>query len=170
MFFLLYYEKYRDFRKDYPVHRYLDYLISEQLSISTEFWEILDFIFATSFGSAIFEYYKNKNSSIIAQKILEGLKISTNAVKALIPNADYTQKDAVPIMSHIYWGFPIVVVREFGAQLGKITWALGQPNSNEAENLPQYLYEEFREQVLLTINKKLKLLKEDCSFYFQNAL
>lgn len=162
LIFLLHYDKYQDFRKDYPIHRYLDHLISEQLIISTEFWEMLDLIFATSFSSAISEYLKNKNSRIIAQKILEALKASTNAVKALIsPNTDYTQEEAISIMSHIYLGFPIVIVREFGAQLGMITGALGLPKPDEAENLPQSWYEEFGESVLLTINKQLKLLRED---------
>ena len=58
-------------------------------------------------------------------------------------------------------GFPIVIVREFGAQLGMITGALGLPKPDEAENLPQSWYEEFSESVLLTINKQLKLLRED---------
>lgn len=79
--FLPHYDKYRDFRKDYPVHRYLNHLISEQLVISTEFWEILDFIFATSFSCTTSEYSKNRNPSIIAQKILEKLKVSTNELK-----------------------------------------------------------------------------------------
>lgn len=123
---------------------------------------MLDLIFATSFSSAISEYFKNKNSRIIAQKILEALKASTNAVKALIsPNTDYTQEEAISIMSHIYLGFPIVIVCEFGAQLGMITGALGLSKPDEAENLPQSWYEEFGESVLLTINKQLKLLRED---------
>lgn len=77
------------------------------------------------------------------------------------PNTDYTQEEAISIMSHIYLGFPIVIVREFGAQLGMITGALGLPKPDEAENLPQSWYEEFGESVLLTINKQLKLLRED---------
>ena len=136
-------------------------MISEQFVISTEFWEILDFVFATSFSTAVSEYFKNKSSSIILQKILEGLKVSTNTIKVLIPNKDYIQEDAISIMSHIYLGFSTVIVREFGAQLGTITGALGLPKPNEAENLPQSWYEEFRELVLLTINKRLKLLRED---------
>lgn len=158
---LLHYDKYVNFRKDYPIYRYLNHLISEHFVISVEFWEILDFIFATSFSLAISEYFKDKNSSTIAQKILEGLKVSTNAIDVLIPDADYRQKEAISIMSHIYLEFPIVIVREFGAQLGMITGALGLPKPNEAENLPEAWYEEFREQVLVTINKKLKLLIGD---------
>ena len=77
------------------------------------------------------------------------------------PNTDYTQEEAISIMSHIYLGFPIVIVREFGVQLGMITGALGLPKPDEAENLPQSWYEEFGESVLLTINKQLKLLRED---------
>lgn len=159
--FLLHYDKYQDFRKDYPTYRYLNHLIFEQFVISTEFWEILDFIFATSFSIAISEYFKNKNSSIIAQKILEELKTSVNAIKILIPDTNYTQEDSISIMSHIYLGFPTIIMREFGAQLGIITGAFGLPKPNEAENLPQYWYEEFNELVLLTLNKKLKLIRED---------
>ncbi len=159
--FLLHYDKYQDFRKDYPIHRYLDHLISELFVVSTEFWEILDLIFATSFSSAVFEYYKNKNSNIIAQKILERLMLSPNAITELIPDADYRQEEAISLMSHIYLGFPTIIVREFGAQIGMITGALGLEKPSEADSLPEPWYDNLCEKILLTTNKKLKLLRED---------
>ncbi len=159
--FLLHYNKYQDFRKDYPIHRYLDHLISELFVISSEFWEILDLIFATSFSNAISEYLKNKSPKILSQKILEGLEKSPCAIKELFPDTDYTQEEAISLMSHIYLGFPTVIVREFGAQIGMITGALGLERPSEADSLPEPWYNNFCEQTLLVINKKLKLLRED---------
>ncbi|PKP03858.1 MAG: hypothetical protein CVU11_07030 [Bacteroidetes bacterium HGW-Bacteroidetes-6] len=161
LIFLLHYDKYQGFRKDYPIHRYLDHLISELFVVSTEFWEILDLIFATSFSSAVFEYYKNKNSNVIAQKILEGLMLSPDAIEELIPNTNYAQDEAISLMSHIYLGFSTIIVREFGAQTGMITGALGLEKPDEADSLPQPWYDDLKEKVLLVANGKLKLLKED---------
>ena len=159
--FLLHYEEYQDFRKDYSIHRYLDHLISELFVISAKFWEILDLIFATSFSSAVSEYYKNKNSSLIARKILDGLAQSPCAIRELFPDADYAQEEAISLMSHIYLWFSTVIVREFGAQIGVITGALGLKKPSEADSLPQPWYDDLCEKILLTTNKKLKLLRED---------
>ena len=159
--FLLHYDKYQDFRKDYPIYRYLDHLISELFVISTEFWEILNLIFATSFSNAISEYYKNKNSNIIAKNILKGLALSPCAIKVLFPDTDYAQNEAISLMSHIYLGFPTIIVREFGTQIGMITGALDLEKPSEAVNLPEPWYDKLCEQILLVTNRKLKLLRED---------
>lgn len=159
--FLFYYDKYQDFRKEYSIHRYLDHLISELFVISTEFWEVLDLIFATSFSSAVFEYYRNKSSSIIAQKVLEELMLAPNAINVLMEDADYSQDEAISLMAHIYLGFPTIIVREFGAQTGMITGALGLEKPMETDGLPKPWYDNICEQTLLTTNKKLQLLRKD---------
>jgi tetratricopeptide (TPR) repeat protein len=159
--FLLHYDKYLNFRKDYPIHRYLHHLISDLFVISTKFLEVIDLIFATSFSDTISEYFRSKNSEIITQKILAGLILSPNTIKELIPDDDYSQEEAISLMSHIYLGFPTIIVRELGAQTGMITGTLGLEKPGEADTLPQPWYDDLCEQTLLTINRKLKLLRED---------
>lgn len=159
--FLPYYNRYLSFRNDYPIHRYLDHLISELFVISTEFWEILDLIFATSFSNAITEYVNNKDSNAIANRILEELAFSPCVIKELFPDRDYKQDEAISLMSYVYLGFPSIIVREFGAQIGMITGLFGLEKPDEADNLPQSWYDNLCEQTLLTINRKLKLLRED---------
>lgn len=159
--FLLYYDRYLEFRHTYPIHRYLDHLISEFYIISSKFWELLDLIFAKSFSTAISEYFKSKDSNIIAQNILDELIYSANILKMIFSGSDFTQEDAIAIMTHIYLNFPTLIVREFGAQIGIITGSLGLEKPDSADNLPEVWLDNLREQVLIVINRKLKLLKEE---------
>lgn len=159
--FLLHYDRYLELRRTHSIHRYVDHLISELYVISSEFWELLDLIFATSFSYAISEYFQRKDSEIIAQDILDGLIHSTKVITKLIPDSDYLQEDAISIISHIYLEFPNVIVREFGVQIGIITGALGLEKPDIVDNLPESWFDKLREQVLIEVNRKLKLLKEE---------
>jgi tetratricopeptide (TPR) repeat protein len=159
--FLLHYDRYLEFRHIYPIHRYLDHLISELYIISSEFWELLDLIFAKSFSKAISEYFKSKDSNIIAHSILDELIFSVSILKMIFPDSNFTQKDAIEIITHIYLDFPTVIIREFGAQVGIITGSLGLEKPGSADNLPEVWFDNLRERVLIEINRKLKLLKEE---------
>ncbi|ANI89689.1 hypothetical protein A9P82_10550 [Arachidicoccus ginsenosidimutans] len=159
--FLLHYDRYLEFRKNYPIHRYLDHIISELYTISTEFWEILDLIFAKSFSDAISAYSKSKNSNIIAQSILDMLILAPQCLNVLFPESNHTQKDSIAIMSHIYLDFPTIIIREFGLQLGMIAGEFGLEKPNSAKNLPEIWYDKLRENTLMEINRKLKLLREE---------
>lgn len=159
--FLLHYDRYLDLRKNYPIHRYLDHLITELFVISSEFWELLDLIFASSFSKAIIENAKSKDSNLITQGLLDGLTHSIKLINELIPDSNYSQEGSISLMSQYYLGYTALVVREYGVQIGTITGALGLDKPDSAENLPQPWHDNFSEQVLLNINRKLKLLKED---------
>jgi tetratricopeptide (TPR) repeat protein len=159
--FLLHYDRYLGLRQSHSIHRYVDHLISKLYVISSDFWEVLDFIFATSFSFTVSEYFHNKDSNVIAQNILDGLIHSPKAIIKLIPDSNYLKEDAISIMSHIFIEFPNVVVREFGVQIGTITGALGLEKPNIDENLPESWFDKLSEQVLLELNRKLKLLKDD---------
>lgn len=159
--FLLHYDRYLDLRKNYPIHRYLDHLITELFVISSEFWELLDLIFASSFSKAILESVKSKDSNLISQGLLDGLIHSVKLINELIPNSSYSQEESISLMSQYYLGYTTLVVREYGVQIGTITGALGLEKPNSVESLPQPWHDNFSEQVLLNINRKLKLLKED---------
>jgi hypothetical protein len=145
----------------YSIYRYIDHLISELFIVSSEFWELLDLIFARSFSYAISEYFKSKNPSVIANAILEVLISSTSTLRILFPDSELSQEDAIAIMAHIYLEFPNVIVREFGAEVGMIAGSLGLEEPDSAESLTEARFDDIREKTLIEINRKLKLLKEE---------
>lgn len=159
--FLLHYDRYLEFRNTYPIQRYLDHLISELFVISSEFWELLDLIFAKSFSSAISEYSISKNPNTIANSILEALTFTPNSLRIIFSDSEIALKDAISIMTHIYLDFPTVIIREFGVQFGMINGSLGLEKPDSAENLPEVWYNKMRERTLIEINRRLKLLKEE---------
>jgi hypothetical protein len=122
---------------------------------------VLDLIFATSFSFAVSEYFHNKDSNVISQNILDGLIHSPNAIIKLIPDYNYIKEDAISIMSHVFVEFPNIIVREFGVQLGTITGALELKEPNIDKNLPESWFNNLREEVLVELNRNLKLLKDD---------
>ncbi|SDG35853.1 tetratricopeptide repeat protein [Epilithonimonas hungarica] len=150
--FLLHYDKYLTLRQTYPLSRYLNHLISPNHSISSEFYEIMDLIFAKSFSDAIEEYYKAGNMKLIGEEILNGLSFLPNAIFELIPNEEYTQDEAVAIMAHTYLEYPNIAVCELGIQIGLITGNFGLEKVDPADILSDSWYEEFRENTLIYIN------------------
>jgi len=159
--FLLHYNKYLDFRNSHSIYRYSDHLISELFVVSIEFWEILDFIFAKSFSNAITKYLKNKDSAIITQTILNDLGIATKAIRMIFPDTDFPQEEAIKIMAHVCAEFPIIIIREFGAQAGMITGSIGIDKPTPETELSEEWFGKLHEQSLIEMNRKLKLLKED---------
>ncbi|MCZ4696437.1 DUF4365 domain-containing protein [Ancylomarina euxinus] len=159
--FLLHYDKYLEFRNNYPILRYLDHLISELYIIPSEFWEILDFVFAKSYSNAISKYFKNMDSNIICNSILGDLEVSTNIIKMILPESVFPQEEAINIMAHVCAEFPTIVIREFGAQTGMLAGLLSLEKPDSAEYLSEDWYVDLHERVLIEMNSKLKLLKED---------
>lgn len=159
--FLLHYDRYLDFRNSHPIYRYSDHLISELFIVSIEFWEILNFIFAKSFSNAITQYFKNKDSDGISQIILNDLGNATKAIKRIFPETDFPQEEAIKIMAHICAEFPTIIIREFGAQAGMISGSLGIDKPAIETELTEQWFGKLHEQILVEMNRKLKLLKED---------
>lgn len=159
--FLLHYDKYLTLRQTYPLNRYLNHLMSQNHSISSEFYEIMDLIFAKGFSDAIEEYYKVGNMNLIGEAILNALSFLPSAIFELIPDEEYTQDEAVAIMTHTYLEYPNIAVREFGIQVGLISANFGFEKVDPADILSDSWYEEFRENTLIYINRRLKLLKEE---------
>jgi tetratricopeptide (TPR) repeat protein len=159
--FLLHYDKYLEFRHSHPLNRYLDHLISSHFSISSEFWTVLDLVFAFSFSHAIKEYSDTHNQKQIVQSILNGLLNTPNTIFELIPEENYAKEDAISIMTQVYLEFPTVVIREFGAQVGFIFGRYGLDKPDPADHLSEEWLNNLRDQVLIVTNKKLKLLKEE---------
>jgi len=158
--FLLHFDKYLEFRNSHPIYRYLDHLISNIYIISTEFWEILDFIFANSFSNAITQYLKNKDSTVIAKTISDNLEIATKVIKIIFSDTDFSQKDAIKVMAHFCTEFPTIIIREFGAQIGMI-FALLELDKPEIEaEIYKKWFGKLYEQSIIEMNRKLKLLKE----------
>mgnify|MGYP005811504655 CR=1 FL=1 len=159
--FLLHYERYLDFRNSHSIYRYSDHLISDLFVVSTEFWEILDFIFAKSFSNAITQYFKRKDSTVIVQTILNELENAIKAIKIIFSKIDFPQEEAIKVMAHVCTEFPINITREFEAQTGMITGLLGVDKPDTETKLSKDWFGKINEQTLLKMNKKLKLLKED---------
>ncbi|PKB44941.1 tetratricopeptide repeat protein [Cellulophaga sp. RHA19] len=159
--FLLHYDRYLDFRNSHSIYRYSDHLISELFVISTEFWEILDFIFAKSFSNAITQYFKSKDSAIIVQTILNELRNATKAIKIIFSEKAFPQEEAINIIAHVCAEFPTIIIREFGAQAGMISGLLGIDKPATETELSEEWLGKLYEQSLIEMNRKLKLLKED---------
>lgn len=157
---LLHYDKYLDLRYASPINRYIDHLISDFYSISSEFMDILDLIFATCYSNAISEFIHSKNTKQMVQKILNGLALTPKTIFELIPDENFSQEDAISIMSHIYLVFPTIICREFGVQVGYISGSLELDKLEPDKNLDEQWFEDVREQILFAINKKLKLFKD----------
>lgn len=159
--FLLHYERYLNFRNSHSIYRYSDHLISDLFVVSTEFWEILDFIFAKSFSNAITQYFKSDDSAVITQTILNELGNATKAIRMIFPETDFPQEEAIKIMTHVCAEFPTVIIREFGAQAGMITGSLGIDKPDTETELSEKCFGKLHEESLIEMNRKLKLLKED---------
>ncbi|MDP8202575.1 MAG: tetratricopeptide repeat protein [Candidatus Tenebribacter burtonii] len=159
--FLLHYDRYIVFRDNNPIHRYIDHLISELYIITSEFWDILDLVFAISYSSAIIAYARSKNPDDIANKILDVISLSADCLSILFSDSDFSKEDSISIMSHIYLEFPLLVVREFGTQVGMITGSLGITRINSEDIISEVWFNKLQENTLTVINKKLKLIKEE---------
>lgn len=159
--FLLHYDKYLTLRQTYPLSRYLDHLISQNHSVSSEFYEIMDLIFAKGFSDAIEEYNKTGNMKLVGEAILGSLSFLPNAIFELIPDEEYTQDEAIEILAHTYLEYPNIAVREFSIQIGLITGNFGLEKVDPADILSESWYDEFHENTLTNINRRLNLLKAE---------
>lgn len=159
--FLLHYDRYLNFRNDYSIYRYLDHLISELYVISTEFWEVLDFIFAKSFSNAISQYFKKKESAVIVRTILDDIGIATKAIKLIFSETDFQQEEAIKVMAHVCAEFPTIIIRELGAQSGMIYGSFGIDMATPEIEFTKEWFVKLHEQSLIEMNRKLKLLRED---------
>ncbi|MDA3912399.1 MAG: tetratricopeptide repeat protein [Bacteroidales bacterium] len=159
--FLLHYDKYLDFRNSHSIYRYSDHLISELYVVSTEFWEVLDFIFARSFSNAITQYFKSNDYAVIVRTLLDDLGIAIKAIKLIFPDTDFPQEEAIKVMAHVCTEFPTIIIREFGAQAGMITGSLGLDKPATETELSEEWFGKLHEHSIIEMNRKLKLLKED---------
>ncbi len=158
--FLLHYNKYLNLRHTHPISRYIDHLISELFSISPQFFEILDLIFANCYSNGILEFYNTKDREQMIQKILSELSFAYKSIFVLIPDDNFSEEDAISIMSHVCAEFPTIIKREFGVQVGYLTGALGLDKVEPEEYLTKNWYSDIVEKVIHTTNMKLKLFKE----------
>jgi hypothetical protein len=158
---LLHYDKYLDFRNSHSIYRYSDHLISELYVVSTEFWEVLDFIFARSFSNAITQYFKSNDYAVIVRTLLDDLGIAIKAIKLIFPDTDFPQEEAIKVMAHVCTEFPTIIIREFGAQAGMITGSLGLDKPATETELSEEWFGKLHEHSIIEMNRKLKLLKED---------
>ncbi|MBW8244018.1 DUF4365 domain-containing protein [Muricauda oceani] len=159
--FLRHYNQYMDFRHQFPLSRYTDHLVSDFYIISSEFWDILDLVFATSYSAALLEYRNGMTSEYIAEKILSRLLYAPNSIFELIPSKDFSKDESISIVSHNYIEFPNIIIREFGAQVGYITGVLGLNKPNSAEHLPEKWVDALREKIFINLNEKLKLIEKE---------
>ncbi|MCT4320154.1 tetratricopeptide repeat protein [Elizabethkingia anophelis] len=159
--FLLHYDKYIDFRKAFPLDRYIDHLMYGYYSISLGFHEIMDLIFAKSFSDAVEEGFNSENIKLINGAIFNGLSLFPKAIFELISDENFTHEEAVIIMAHVYAEYPMVAVREFGTQRGFIAEKLGFGEPDLENDLFNFWLDDLRDNTLFCTNRKLKLLKED---------
>jgi tetratricopeptide (TPR) repeat protein len=155
--FLLHYDKYQVFRKEYPLDRYINQLFSEHYVISTKFWDLLDLIFAYSFSNHVEQYYENDIDNMI-NVLLNCLSIAPNTSSFLLNEREYTQEEAISILAHISVEFPNVISRESGIQLGYVASKLDLVKPQL--DIPEEWYGDLLEKTLLVVNHKLRLLKE----------
>ena len=159
--FLKYYEQYISFRQQYPLSRYTTHLISDFYSISSEFWDVLDLIFATGYSAAFTGFHNNENSESIAQTILNWLLYAPNSIFELIPSKKFLKEESILIVSHNYLEFSNVVIREFGTQIGYITSLLELDKPDSAEHLPEKWFDILKERIFFNLNEKLQLFESE---------
>ncbi|GBF21897.1 MULTISPECIES: DUF4365 domain-containing protein [Arenibacter] len=157
--FLLFYDQYMDFRQKYPLSRYTNHLISDFYSISSEFWDVLDIIFASSYSAALAGCNNDENSEFVTERILNWLLYAPNSISELIRNNGFSKEESISIVSHNYVEFSNVVIREFGTQIGYITGLTGLNKPDSAEHLPEKWLDALREKILLNLNEKLQLFE-----------
>lgn len=159
--FLSYYDKYLEFRHSYPLNRYINHYISEYYSVSSQFIEIVDLIFANTFSDALAEYYKSNNIRLMEQKILACLLNLPKSIFELLPDEKFSHEDSITIMANIYIEIPKIAVREYGAQFGFLTGKLNIEKKDPEELLFEEWHDKLSEETLQNANKILKILGDD---------
>jgi hypothetical protein len=142
-------------------NRYINHYISEYYSVSSQFLEIADLIFANTFSDALTEYHVSNKIKLIGQKILDGLLNLPKSIFELLPDEIFSNDDSVTIMTDIYIQIPTIALREFGAQLGFLTGKLNIETIDPEELLFENWQDELNERTLKNTNKILKILGED---------
>lgn len=154
--FLLHYDKYLEFRKDYTITRYIDHLISPYYVIPEKFWDILSLIFAYCFSCHIQKYYENEIEQMIGA-LSKAFQLSPNALKYLLEEKDYTKEESTFIVAQIFVEFHNLILREFGAQLGYVAVRLDLENPGSKDILSEEWHEELQEKIYNIITKEIKL-------------
>jgi len=155
--FLLHYNKYLEFRKEYPLSRYINHLVSPYYAISIDFWDMLDLIFAYCFSCHIQKYYENEIERMI-EVLCEGFQLSPNILNCLFDyNNDYKKEEASFVVAQIFIEFPNLVLREYGSQSGYVASKLDLVKPNPENDLSEEWYEKLQEKIYNIITKKLKL-------------
>ena len=154
--FVLHYDKYLKFREKYPLSRYINHLISPHYAISTDFWDILDLIFAYCFSIHIQNYYENKIEQMI-DVLFKGFELAPNALIFLFDYKDYKKEEATFIVAQIFIEFPNLILREYGSQSGYVASKLDLVKPNPENDLSEEWYERLQEKIYNIITKRLEL-------------
>ncbi|WP_439697405.1 DUF4365 domain-containing protein [Mucilaginibacter sp. AW1-7] len=132
---LLQLELYAEFKKDHPVHRYLNHLISGYFSLGIEFWDLLEVVCAYAFNKGILAYAENNSGVKLAGTIFQTL---VEWVPRLVPELiamepERSKADIDGAMATVIDGLPTIVFREVGAQSGFLTFKMNLDAIDPAE-------------------------------------
>ncbi|MGN7811610.1 tetratricopeptide repeat protein [Flavobacterium sp. 22076] len=156
--FLIHYDKYRQFRTDFPQSRYSSHLVSAHYYPGKEFLEIFELMAARSFSSAVLVYEKGGDANAIGSNILDCLAGLANLISLLTVKEDLTEQDKMEATVNLIMDFPHVAIREFSSQLGYITGKLNFKTVDPKDILSENWLDKFREKVYEATLNKIKLL------------
>ncbi|PIF34518.1 hypothetical protein CLU81_5173 [Flavobacterium sp. 9] len=155
--FLIHYDKYRQFRGDFPSSRYNGHLVSPHYYPEKEFLEIFDIMAAYSFSAAISVYEKGGDSNAIAFKILDCLLSLPDLIILLTVLDDLTKQDKMEAVIILIREFPNVVTREFAGQIGYIIGRLDLEPVNTDDIISDKWLDQLHENVYNLAIEKFKL-------------
>ncbi|QSB24969.1 tetratricopeptide repeat protein [Flavobacterium sp. CLA17] len=155
--FLIHYDKYTQFRTDFPQSRYSGHLVSPHYYPAKEFLEIFDIIAAYSFSAAISVYEEGGDSYEIANKILDCLLSLPDLIILLTVLDDLTKQDKMEAVIILIREFPNVAIREFSSQLGYIVGRLDLEPVNTDDIISDKWLDQLHENVYNLAIKKFKL-------------
>jgi tetratricopeptide (TPR) repeat protein len=156
--FLIHYDKYRQFRTDFPQSRYSSHLVSSHYYPGKEFLEIFELMAAKSFSSAVLVYEQGGDASAIGSSILDCLAGLPDLIALMNVKEDLAEQDKSEAAVNLIMEFPNVAIREFSSQMGYITGKLDLQAVDPKEILSDSWLDEFQEKVYNAALNKVKLL------------
>lgn len=150
-------EYYRPFRDKYPTSRYISNIISPYFSITTEFFNLLELVFAVAFNQAIIAFRADNNEMNIVNSLTGTMRRFMPAlIQYYLPEDEINDVSADEIISSCFQGYTDMIFREIGAQSGHITVNLDLRKIDPIE----YISEEYQDQLGEALyNNFIKYLK-----------
>lgn len=158
-----YLREYAEYRKNIPLSRYELQVQSEYITLEIEFWDLLEFISGSTFGSTYLKLYQNKSLDQVIQNTIQIIGDSMPFLALTLIPKDLSTEDRVSVMATILSGIPTIALREAAAQIGFIGGSIGLENAAKLDdyNLGNKWFGDVLERTLYITNKEMKLFPDE---------